>query len=918
MSCSWLCFIVNLIFITISIVHSRYLRLAPVNCSELAPIGTSITQLLDTLPPSNWGFTFLTRTSVTSYFLLDDLKGTITVKRPLDREDLCRLGLCSCLNECLIKLEINAQSDIQTHIVNQPIRILDENDNFCYFNNHIFSLNISENVRLNTRLVLPIAHDPDQSPNNIQSYAFLSNNYSEFRLDYQLTPSLIIVQTLDREVRDHYTFDYCAYEDIHRENRSCCTKILLTITDINDNSPKFEHDQQVPLSLSVSESTPLFTELIQMKATDADEGLNAEIRYSFSKWTLNDPTISQTFFLNPINGSISLLKPLDFEQRNNYELQIQAKDRGANSVPAYATVIIQVIDENDCSPEMFTFSPADVQLVNNSIYILENIAVGSPILYISVSDRDSGVNGRVKMELESPMRKDRSLFQLEKLTENTFSLRTNAELDREEQSSFSFTLIASDQGQVKRSTSSLFELHLIDVNDCSPMFDHSNNYSFSIDENHQENLILQTIRISDPDEHEHLTTRLLFENDPSAKHLFNLNEFNQLIVLKSLDYEDKTNYQFTIVAEDAVGHQTSIPVFIQINDLNDNAVKFLTNLTEFQLEENQENRTFVGQIQAEDADQNDLITYAFHPDDFDRIDKFIELTRNGSLLTKMSFDREQIDQLEFRLIANDSVHIDTTFVQIRILDENDHRPILKTSSPFCFLLNTTQNSQNNETIQIDFEAFDPDEDANGRVSFSLKQSSSNNLRLLSNGTLFLPANIRSYQFDLYLEDDGQPNRQSSLYKDFLLLIVSDRNDCERISISSPLHLEQKTLIYFISIILICFVGFILIILGICCCFYIRQKQRRKLCLTHKIVVPNLTPSFSSSLNGEAENDTLLLSSPSPQFTAMTTVSSSTTTTNDSTRLTTFIDRPTNKSSSLSSSSSSTYVKMSHSFDEEML
>ena len=83
---------------------------------------------------------------------------------------------------------------------------------------------------------------------------------------------------------------------------------------------------------------------------------------------------------------------------------------------------------------------------------------------------------------------------------------------------------------------------------------------------------------------------------------------------------------------------------------------------------------------------------------------------------------------------------------------------------------------------------------------------------------------------------------------------------------------------------------------------------------------HLTPSFSSSLNDDAENDTLLLSSPSPQFTAMTTVStSSTTTTNDSTRLTTFTDRiSTNKSSSISSSSSSTYVKMSRSFEDEML
>lgn len=566
---------------------------------------------------------------------------------------------------------------------------------------------------------------------------------------------------------------------------------------------------------------------------------------------------------------------------------------------------------------MFTFSPADVQLINNSIYILENISVGLPILYISVSDRDNGINGRVTMELESPVKEGRSLFQLEKLTENTYSLRTNAPLDREEQSTYSFTLIASDQGQPRRSMTSLFELHLIDVNDCSPRFDHPHNYSFSIDENQQDNLMLQTIRVSDPDENDHLTTRLIFDTDASAKALFKLNELNELIVLKSLDYEQRAQYQFAIQVEDSVGHQTSTPVFIHVNDLNDNPVRFVSNVTQYQLEENQENRTYLGQIQAEDADQHDLITYAIHTDDFDRVDKFIELSPNGSLFTKISFDREQIDQLEFRSMVNDSLHIDTMFIQITILDQNDHQPVLKNSSPFCYVYNISSN--NNELLHIQLEAEDLDDGINGQILFSLKKSSSSDLVLSPNGTITVPSILRSYQFDLHLEDQGQPNRLSSMYKDFILLIVSNQFECDTFSVSSPLHLDQKTLIYCISLILICLACFVVIILGICCCFYMRQQQqrRRKLSSTHK-TPPNLTPSFSSSLNGEAENDTLLLSSPSPQFTAMTTVSGSTTTTNDSTRLTTFLDRPTNKSSSLSSSSSSTYVKMSHSFEDEML
>ncbi|CAF4069128.1 unnamed protein product, partial [Rotaria sp. Silwood2] len=172
-------------------------------------------------------------------------------------------------------------------------------------------------------------------------------------------------------------------------------------------------------------------------------------------------------------------------------------------------------------------------------------------------------------------------------------------------------------------------------------------------------------------------------------------------------------------------------------------------------------------------------------------------------------------------------------------------------------------------------------------------------------------------FDIYLKDNGKSDVLSSIYKNFILLIASNESECQNYSILSSIKLDQRTFIYFISIILISLACFTIIIL-IICCFYFLQRYTKIKSLNNKTTT-DLTPSFSSSLNEDAENDTLLLSSPSPQFTAMTTVSISTTTTNDSTRLTTFTDRAqTNKSSSLSSSSSATYVKMSHSFEDEIL
>jgi len=570
------------------------------------------------------------------------------------------------------------------------------------------------------------------------------------------------------------------------------------------------------------------------------------------------------------------------------------------------------LDENDCIPEIFTFSPADVQLINNSIYVLENISLHTPILYITVSDCDSGENGRVTIELNKT-----SIIELEKVTDNTYVLKTNLLLDREQTSFYSFILFTYDHGQPKNLIENFFQLHLIDINDCSPIFDTLTNYSFHIDENNQENFILHTIKIFDPDEQDHITLELIFSINQSYKNLFQLNQQNQLIILKSLDYENQSFYQFSIQAEDKIGHQTIIPIFIYLNDLNDNPVQFLKNFTQFQLEENQNNQTFIGHIQAEDADKNDQIIYSIYFEDFDQIKNFIELKINGSFYTKQIFDREQITKLNFRIIANDSLHTDLMFIEILILDQNDNKPILKTLSPFCFISNLTNR---NQTIYIQLEGYDPDEDDNGNISFSLRNPSSNDLILLSNGTLIIRPLFQEYTFDIYLKDHGKSNVLFSVYENFLLLIVNDQSECRNYSIISSIQLDQRTFIYFISIILISLICFTIIIFIICCCFYFRQQTNIKSLNNNKTTTTtNFTPSFSSSLNDDAENDTLLLSSPSPQFTAMTTVSTSTTTTNDSTRLTTFIDRnSTNKSSSLSSSSSSTYVKMSRSFEEEML
>ncbi|NXC42238.1 PCDGA protein, partial [Penelope pileata] len=61
-------------------------------------------------------------------------------------------------------------------------------------------------------------------------------------------------------------------------------------------------------------------------AADADEGVNGDVKYSFKKG-IN--IFSEFFLLEPETGAIRLVKNLDFEEVESYELEVQAHDGGA-------------------------------------------------------------------------------------------------------------------------------------------------------------------------------------------------------------------------------------------------------------------------------------------------------------------------------------------------------------------------------------------------------------------------------------------------------------------------------------------------------------------------------------------------------------------------------------------------------------
>lgn len=99
---------------------------------------------------------------------------------------------------------------------------------------------------------------------------------------------------------------------------SCAvSQLTIRVSDVNDNAPKFElPDYQAH---NVDEDIPLGTNILKVKATDADSGANAEIEY----------LVSDDHFSVDSNGIIVNNKQLDADNNNAYyEFIVTAKDKG--------------------------------------------------------------------------------------------------------------------------------------------------------------------------------------------------------------------------------------------------------------------------------------------------------------------------------------------------------------------------------------------------------------------------------------------------------------------------------------------------------------------------------------------------------------------------------------------------------------
>ncbi|XP_053321571.1 protocadherin gamma-B5-like isoform X2 [Spea bombifrons] len=497
------------------------------------------------------------------YFAINLENGNLYVIDRIDRETLCGAEVT-----CFLAFDAVVENPL--NIVKVNIEIQDINDNSPIFFHSIIALEIVETTSTGTHFILQNAEDPDIGVNCVQTYKLSKNNHFELSEKTKAYgskyPELVLEKALDRETQNIHELTLTAF-DGGNPVKSGTALIKITIADANDNSPVF---LQEIYKVSISENIPINSTVLFVTAADQDEGINAQVMYSFIQTSGN--TFDTDFFkIDATSGEIKTNKMLDFEKRNNYEISVQAKDRGG--LVHQTKVLVEITDENDNVPEIF--------ITSFSNPIPEDSAPGTLIALIEVHDQDSGENAEVDCVII-----EKASFQLIMSSSRYYRIVTASVLDRENASRHNITIRATDMGSPPLSSSKIVTLDILDVNDNPPVFAEST-YLAYVPENNLPGASIHKIHATDIDFGDN--ARVIYsitssnsEDFPVSPYLSINKETGVLYAQRSFDYEHHKAYQIQILAEDngSPPLSSNATLNIYIVDQNDNAPRILYPSTE--------------------------------------------------------------------------------------------------------------------------------------------------------------------------------------------------------------------------------------------------------------------------------------------------------------------------------------------------
>ena len=323
-----------------------------------------------------------------------------------------------------------------------------------------------------------------------------TENSNEF---FHIDPEEGIVflkRSLDHESRDAHHFTVIAM-DRGVPSLSSTAHVWVTVSDMNDNPPKFE---QPSYTCFLSEHAERGQFVTVVSASDPDY-VDEKLIY-----TIVGGNEQQTYNIDQNTGIISLINMQNFGEQKLRILNVSVTDGVYTS---FTRVKIEILPANRHNPK---FPNPQVEVT-----VMENQLPGRLVTNVLATDEDFGDYGTIVYSIPSTL--IRETFEISKLTGE---IVTKKKLNREAQKLYEIPVMATDGGG--RSDFVTVRVNVGDENDNPPVF-LLREYKASIHSNFSINTPFMKVKAEDADEDEAAKIEYsIFDLQTSeTKNLFGIN-----------------------------------------------------------------------------------------------------------------------------------------------------------------------------------------------------------------------------------------------------------------------------------------------------------------------------------------------------------------------------------------------------------
>ncbi|XP_024050574.2 protocadherin-8 isoform X2 [Terrapene carolina triunguis] len=221
------------------------------------------------------------------------------------------------------------------------VRVSDENDNAPLFSKPVYEVAVLENNPPGAYLATVVARDPDLGRNGKVLYRLLETQVlgapiSTYVSVDPATGAIYALRTFNYEILKQLDLRIQA-SDGGSPQLSSSALIKVRMVDQNDNAPVITHPVLAngSVEIGVSSKAPPDSLVAQIKARDADDGVNAELTFSFVEEPQQQPEL---FAINKKTGEIVLRGDLSEELGQVFKVILSVTDNGRPPLVTTATV----------------------------------------------------------------------------------------------------------------------------------------------------------------------------------------------------------------------------------------------------------------------------------------------------------------------------------------------------------------------------------------------------------------------------------------------------------------------------------------------------------------------------------------------------------------------------------------------------